>query len=105
MHIQVVTFNLNGISGADYRTICDELAPVFAEMPGLVSKVWLTDEATNTFGGVYTWTDRAAMEAYLRSDTFGAVAANPGFANISSRDFEVLEGPTRVTQARALAAS
>ena len=101
MHIQVVNFNLNGMSDAEYRRICDELAPVFAEMPGLVSKVWLADEVANTYGGVYTWADRAAMETYLRSDIFSAVAANPGFANITSRDFAVIEGPSRTTQARA----
>jgi hypothetical protein len=104
VHIQVVNFNLNGMTGAEYRNLCDGLAPVFAEMPGLISKVWLADEAANTYGGVYTWVDRAAMEAYLRSEIFSAVAANPGFANITSRDFDVLEGPSRITQARAFAA-
>jgi len=104
MHIQVVTFNLQGMNGAEYRNLCDELAPVFAEMPGLISKVWLADEAANAYGGVYTWVDRAAMEAYLRGDVFSAVAANPGFASITSRDFGVLEGPSRITQARAFAA-
>jgi hypothetical protein len=105
MHIQVVNFNLQGMSGAEYRNLCDELAPVFAEMSGLISKVWLADEGANTYGGVYTWVNRAAMEAYMRSDVFSAVAANPGFANITSTDFEVLEGPSRITRARAVAAS
>jgi quinol monooxygenase YgiN len=104
MHIQVVNFNLHGMSATEYRHLCDELAPVFAEMPGLVSKVWLADEEANTYGGVYTWVDRAAMDAYLRSDVFSAVAANPSFANITSTDFEVLESPSRVTRARAVAA-
>ena len=105
MHIQIVNFNLQDMTGAEYRNLCDGLAPVFAEMPGLISKVWLADEAANTYGGVYTWVDRAAMEAYLRSDIFSAVAANPGFANITSRDYDVLESPSRITRARAFAAS
>ena len=99
MHVQIVTFNLKDISDADYRGVCDELAAVVAQMPGLVSKVWLADEMTNTYGGVYTWVDRPAMEAYLRSDFFAGVAANPSFANVTSSEFDVLEGPSNVTRA------
>lgn len=98
MHIQIVTFNLEDIRDADYRRACDGLAPVFAEVPGLISKVWLADEESNTYGGIYTWVDSAAMETYLQSDLFKAVAANPNFVDITSRDFSVLEGPTKVTQ-------
>jgi len=105
MHIQIVNFNLKDISDADYRSACDGLAELFARVPGLISKVWLADEQANTYGGVYTWVDRAAMETYLRSDIFNAVAANPNFVNITSRDFDVLESPSRVTQARATAAA
>jgi hypothetical protein len=104
MHVQIVTFSLTGLSDADYRTACDGLARAFTEVPGLISKVWLADRATNTYGGVYTWVDRPAMEAYLRSDIFIAIGANPDLVGMTSRDFEVLEGPTRLTQALASAA-
>ena len=63
MQVQIINFNLNGIDEAGYRALCDELAPVFGAMPGLLSKVWLADAETNTYGGVYLWEDRAAMEA------------------------------------------
>lgn len=105
MHIQIVNFNLKDISDADYRSACDGLAELFARVPGLISKVWLADEQANTYGGVYTWVDRAAMETYLRSDIFSAVAANPNFVNITSRDFDVIEGPSWITRALATAAA
>lgn len=105
MHVQIVNFNLQDLSDSDYRKACDGLAPVFADVPGLVSKVWLADEATNTYGGIYTWADRAAMEAFARSDLFKGIAANPNFAHITSRDFSVLAGPTEVTQPRIAAAA
>lgn len=98
MHVQIVTFNLKDLRDADYRTACDGLADLIAQVPGLISKAWLADEQSNTYGGVYTWVDRAAMETYRRSDIFKAVAANPNFVNITSWDFEVLEGPSGVTQ-------
>ena len=46
--IQVVNFNLKDLSDADYRSACDGLAPELARVPGLISKVWLADKATNT---------------------------------------------------------
>jgi quinol monooxygenase YgiN len=98
VHIQVVNFHLKDLSHEDFAKQCDELAATFAAVPGLLSKVWLSDTATNTYGGIYAWRDRQAMEAYLTSDLFHAVATNPHFADISSKDFDILESPTRVTR-------
>jgi heme-degrading monooxygenase HmoA len=101
MHIQVINFHLKDLSEVNYRGVCDELAPAFAEVPGLVSKVWLANRATNTYGGVYTWSSRDAMEEFTKSKLFSAVATNPNLANITSADFDVLEDPTRVTRGLA----
>jgi quinol monooxygenase YgiN len=99
VQIQIVEFNLRDISDADYRSACHGLAKVLARVPGLISMAWLANERTNTYGGVYTWVDRAAMEAYLRSDIFVAVAADPNLVAITSRDFDMLDGPSGITQA------
>ena len=98
MIIQVVNFNLKDLTDADYRIACDGLAPELARVPGLISKVWLADEASNTYGGVYTWADRQALDAFATSDFFKAFAANPNFANITSSVFGILEGPSQVTR-------
>ena len=97
MHIQIINFNLKGVSEADYRALCDHLAPSFATMPGLLSKVWLADAATNTYGGVYTWANKEAMQAYMRSEIFNNVVNHPNFANATTKDFGILEGPTEMT--------
>src|SRR3989339_603785 len=104
MHIQIVNFNLKNMSEEEFHKMCDEVAPAFASIPGLVSKVWLADPAKNTYGGVYTWRDRHAMETFAKSDLFKAVAANSHFDNLNSRDFAVLDGPTRVTRGMVAAA-
>jgi len=103
VHIQIVEFGLKDISDADYRSACAGLAKVLARVPGLVSLTWLADKRTNTYGGVYTWLDRSAMEAYLRSDIFTAVAADPDLVNITSRDFDMLDEPSRITSGFARA--
>ena len=101
MHIQIINFHLRGVSEADYRALCDEVAPAFAEVPGLVSKVWLANSTTNTYGGVYTWASREAMDEYAKSDLFKAVATNPNLEGVTSIDFNVLEEPTSVTRGLA----
>jgi heme-degrading monooxygenase HmoA len=97
MHIQNVRFHLREMSEEQFRALCDEVAPAFAAIPGLISKVWLASPATNTYGGVYTWVSREAFVAFTASELFQAVATNPNFAQVSSQDFGLLEGPTRVT--------
>jgi heme-degrading monooxygenase HmoA len=101
MYIQVVNFQLEDLSETEYRVHCSQVAPAFAELPGLVSKVWLANREANTYGGVYTWADRRAMEEYRKSELFGAVAANAHLANVTSAGFGVLDEPTRVTNGLA----
>jgi hypothetical protein len=97
MRVQIINFSLTGASDEDYRNLCDTLAPTFGTMPGLITKYWPADAATNTYGGVYIWENRAAMEAYVNGEVGAAVMAHPNLTNITSRDFDILEGPTQVT--------
>jgi quinol monooxygenase YgiN len=103
VHITVINFNLKDLSPGQFAALCDELAPAFAATPGLLTKVWLADEAANTFGGVYTWRDEQALRDFEASELFKAVASHPNFANISARSFSVLEAPTRITRGLPLA--
>ena len=98
MHIQVVNFNLEGISRAEYESVCNELAEAFAALPGLVSKHWLADEKNNTYGGVYIWDTREAYDAFVNSELFAGGGANPALVNMNSKDFDVIETPSRVTR-------
>jgi quinol monooxygenase YgiN len=98
MHIQIINFHLSDLGEAEYRALCDEIAPAFADVPGLISKVWLANPGTGTYGGVYTWEDRQAMDEYSKSELFRGVAANPSFADVTSADFGVLASPTAVTR-------
>jgi hypothetical protein len=98
MHVQIVNFSIKGISEGDYRRQCDAIASTFANLPGLVSKTWLADPETNTYGGVYVWRDLRAKEDYAVTDLYKGMLANPHFDDITVRDFAVLENPTRVTR-------
>ena len=55
MHMQVITFKLDGIDDAAYQAHAEQHAPVFAALPGLRAKIWLASPQANTYGGIYTW--------------------------------------------------
>ena len=97
MHIQIINFNLKDISDEDYHGLCELIAPIFANLPGLISKTWLADSKTNTYGGIYVWQDREAMEDYAETDIFKGIETNPHFEGIIVKNFAVLDSPTRIT--------
>jgi quinol monooxygenase YgiN len=98
MHILIISFRLDGMSAEAFHELCHELAPTWAQIPGLLSKVWLEDSETNTYGGVYTWSSREAMNEFLQSELFDAIASNPNFIDATVKDYGVIEAPTRVTR-------
>jgi hypothetical protein len=102
--IQVIQFRLAGLSEADYRAHAEHVAPAFGSMPGLLSKVWLANAETNTYGGVYTWRDRASLEGYRASEIYARMVSNPGLADVSDQEFAILPEPTRVTAPAVLSA-
>ena len=98
MHIQIINFRLKGVSEEDYAGLCDELAPSYAAVPGLVRKVWLADSENGVYGGVYVWQDRQAMEDFAQTELNKSVATHPNLDDVTSTDFGVLLGPTAVTR-------
>ena len=98
MVIQVVNFNLEGIGHQDYLCATVDVAPAFKELSGLISKVWLSDEDNNLYGGVYTWENRQSMEDYLNSEFYDEVlGSNPNFVNITYKAYDVLDEQTKIT--------
>ena len=99
MQAQLITYQLKDISQAEYlKEMVDRDAPVLAKVPGLISKVWLTDEAKNTFGGFYLWENKTAMEEFMHSDLVKAVVSRPFVTNVSSVDFEVNQNASVITR-------
>jgi quinol monooxygenase YgiN len=105
MHILIINFSLEGIDEEQYSEQVESVAPAYASLLGLVSKTWLANQETNTYGGVYVWQDREAMENYLQTEIFKGMVDNPYLGEVTARDFAVLEGPTQVTRGMAEATS
>jgi len=99
MHAQLITYQLRDISQAEYlKQMVEPDAPVLAKVPGLISKVWLTDEEKNTFGGFYLWENKASMETFMHSDLVKAVVSRPFVKNVSSVDFDVNQKASLTTR-------
>ena len=99
MQAQLITYQLRDISQAEYlKRMVEPDAPVLATVPGLISKVWLADEAKNTFGGFYLWQDKTAMEDFMHSDLVKAVVSRPFVTNVTSVDFEVNQKASVITR-------
>jgi len=79
MHTIIVTFTLTDMSDDRYREVCAELAPAFAELPGLLTKVWLADPPARAYGGVYLFAERECADAFLGSALFRTVGSYPHF--------------------------
>ena len=99
MHAQLITSQLNDISQEEYlKQMVEPDAPILANVKGLISKVWLSDEEKNTFGGFYLWENKTAMEDFMHSDLVKAVVSRPFVTNVSSVDFAVNQKPSVITR-------
>jgi hypothetical protein len=99
MQAQLITYQLSDISQAEYlKQMVEPDAPVLANVPGLISKIWLADEAKNTFGGFYLWENKNAMQEFMQSDLVKAVVSRPYVRNVSSVDFEVNQEASLITR-------
>ena len=97
MHAQVVTFGLDGITEEQFREARGSDAPTFANLPGLLAKIWLRDPERNTYGGLYVWADQEAYERYIKGEIFNALKADQNLKNFESRDFGVFDDLTSIT--------
>ena len=96
MFVQVVTYNLEGISEEQYLDVANQLAPRTSNLPGLLAKVWLENEGSNRYGAVYFWEDEESMVRFTDTDLFEGRA--PEFAGLRIEEFKVLERLTAMTQ-------
>ncbi len=97
MYVRVVTFELDGITPEQYEEHSAQIAEVFLDWPGLIAKVWLRDSGAGTAGGVYLFESKEAAHLSRSTDVFVGMLANPGFRNVTVREYDTLAAATAVT--------
>ena len=80
------------------RSRCGRDSPTNLRNAPLISKRWLANEETNTYGGVYFWETKQHMQDWMDSQIFKDIGANPAFANAKVTDFEMIESLSAVTR-------
>jgi Putative mono-oxygenase ydhR len=93
-----VNFKFN-VPREQYENTVSPMAQGFAEVPGCVWKVWLMNEQESEAGGIYLFADQASVETFKGSPLVASVLNHPALSDFSIKQFEVLEGVSRVTRA------
>lgn len=104
MYVSILEYRISDVDDATWLRTCEDLAHVFADVPGLMAKIWLHGEGDRR-GGLYVWLDKAACERFLASDLAAQLAAHPNVRDLTIKEYGVDEAPTRSTHGMTLSAS
>jgi hypothetical protein len=104
MYAQVITYTVSGMNEQEWKAATEPAAPIIGTTPGLISKTWIADAETSTYGGLYLWESLDAIDQFMNSETVRDLAANPAIGNLSARVFSVWEEHSRVTRGAAVPA-
>ena len=93
-----INFKFN-VPREQFEENCSSLAQDFANVPGLLWKVWLMNDKENEAGGIYLFADEASVKEYKGSPLVAAVLSHPALSDFNIKQFEVLDTVSRVTRA------
>ena len=88
MHILVINFNAE-TTPDQFNDLVKEDAPIFAAIDGLIHKNFIFNHEEKTYGGVYMFESKKALNAYLDSDIYKSIIENPDWYNHLIRHYEV----------------
>jgi hypothetical protein len=92
-----VSFALT-IAPEAYERIAADVAPAYAQVPGLRWKIWLLDREIGEARNVYLFDDAASLSAFLAGPLATALRAAPFLRDLRVRRLELLPGVTAVTR-------
>ena len=87
-----------GVIRSEYEELASSLAQAFAEVPGLVWKIWIMNEVKSEAGGIYYLDSGESLQQFLDSELAANVQAHPAVSEFSAKTFEVMDAVTAVTR-------
>ncbi len=81
---------------AQFVEDAEKLAVPIANVPGLIWKMWLTNEGTNTFGGLYLFESEEALSKFFDGPVAAEISKKPEFSNVEMKSFDVMEAPSLI---------
>jgi len=95
---KILQINLKyNVSTPDLKKAFLEVAPQFAEVKGLLWKIWMINNEDKTGGGIYLFEDDASVKAYLDSELVAGLMKHPALSDIEAKVFDILVEHTKIT--------
>ncbi len=82
----------------EYEELASSLGQSFADVPGLVWKIWNIKDAESEAGGIYYFEDEESLNGFLGSQLAADVKSHPAVSEFSAKTFEVMDTVTAVTR-------
>ena len=85
MLVRLVLWNLADSKttiGELRRYLRDESVDAFEDVPGLIAKTWISDEATERWGAVYVWESYEASQQELPSRARELIGKEPDLVEV-----------------------
>lgn len=92
-----INFRFN-VMRSEYEELASSLSRSFAEVPGLVWKIWIMNGAEREAGGFYLFDQAESLQQFLASDLAASVQSHPAIREFSAKIFDVMAAPTEVTR-------
>lgn len=92
-----VNFNFS-VTKEEYAQAVSPLAEKFANLPGLIWKVWILNPENSEAGGIYMFDSQASVDNYLAGPLAETVTTHPALSNFSIKQFEIMKDVTKVTR-------
>ena len=92
-----LNFNFS-VSKEEYEGAVSPLANKFANVPGLIWKIWILNEEKSEAGGIYLFENQASVDNYLSGPLAETVTTHPALSNFSIKQFTIMEDNTKVTR-------
>jgi hypothetical protein len=91
-----INFKFN-VTASEYVEAVTPLASDIADVPGMLWKVWLMNEAENEAGGIYWFQDEESLKAYLDGPIVAGIASHPALEDISVKAFDSISQLSEIT--------
>jgi len=92
-----INFNL-GVTAEQYEQVAKSIVDQFANLPGLMWKIWTMNEEKREAGGIYLFENESSMNSFLAGPLAKTVTSHPGLSNFSVKSFTIMNDLTALTQ-------
>ena len=92
-----LNFNFS-VTKEEYEQAVSPLADKFANVPGLIWKIWILNAEKSEAGGIYMFENQASLDEFLAGSLAKIVTTHPALNNFSVKQFGIMKDITKVAR-------